>query len=240
MMLHASLSIQNQMYKEKRKEKKNPCAAGHRPARQEKNLRAVSPPWRAAREPTLEPRLTVSAAPTRSLRATRRPEPSPPAAHSSVDRSFALRTACLTSGSAVVSGVVLEWVGHRHRHGTRRTSGRPACGVTSPHRLTGRGTCAPVLSTPRGVAWRAVELPAFAIPRASPPPPARVPVSSRTRSVGLGDVTQITIGIAASGGGRLRACLVLKNFYAVSITSNLTAHTWSTKFKRKKTNCTVG
>jgi len=88
----------------------------------------------------------VSAAPTRSLRATRRPEPSPPAAHSSVDRSFALRTACLTSGSAVVSGVVLEWVGHRHRHGTRRTSGRPACGVTSPHRLT-------------------VELPAFAIPR---------------------------------------------------------------------------
>ena len=38
----------------------------------------------------------------------------------------------------------------------------------------------------------------------------------------------------------LRACLVPKIFCAVPITSNLAAHAWSTKCRRKKTNYTVG
>ena len=41
-------------------------------------------------------------------------------------------------------------------------------------------------------------------------------------------------------GQWLRACLVPKNFCAVPITSNLAAHAWSTKCRRKKINCTVG
>jgi len=38
----------------------------------------------------------------------------------------------------------------------------------------------------------------------------------------------------------LRACLVPKKFYAVAITLNLAVHVWSTKYRRKKNNCTVG
>ena len=156
MMLHASLSIQIYNNKEKRKEKtRAQPATGPQEASGKKRTSAQLPLLLGGPGANDSPAGTAAdgdVGPERSTHrlATGHPEagaqPSPPAAHSSVDRSFALRTACLTSGSAVVSGVVLEWVGHRHRHGTRRTSGRPACGVTSPHRLT-------------------VELPAFAIPR---------------------------------------------------------------------------
>ena len=38
----------------------------------------------------------------------------------------------------------------------------------------------------------------------------------------------------------VRACLDSKKFCAVPVTSNLAAHAWSTKYRRKKTNCTVG
>ena len=38
----------------------------------------------------------------------------------------------------------------------------------------------------------------------------------------------------------LKAGLVAKNFYIVSVTSNLAAHVWSTQCRRKKTNYIVG
>ena len=37
----------------------------------------------------------------------------------------------------------------------------------------------------------------------------------------------------------VRPCLDFKKFCVVSVTSNLAAHAWCTKCRRKKTNCTV-
>lgn len=96
----------------------------------------------------------------------------------------------------MVSGVVLECVGHRHRHrhGTRRTptSGRPACGVTSPHRLTGRDLVPPSSRLSEGLRGAQWSCRRSRYRRTASPPPPGVPVSSRRRH------SQITVGIAAN------------------------------------------